>query len=152
MNLLNNAYDAMDDHGQIRIASRHEGEWVEVAITDTGPGIEDAVLPHIFEPFFTTKTDGKGTGLGLAICHGIVTSHGGTLSVQTLLGRGTTFTILLPLVSPTAGTRPMVPAAGAASEDRPPRVKSRVASPSDAHPRGRRRSPVPGRTDHLPVR
>jgi len=143
VNILSNAYDAMDDRGQIRIESRIAGEWVEVAITDSGPGIPDTVLPHIFEPFFTTKTDGKGTGLGLAICHGIVTSHGGTLSVQTVLGKGTTFTIRLPLVSPQAGARPATAPAPSPSANRPPRVKTRTASPRDAHPRGRRRPTVP---------
>jgi PAS domain S-box-containing protein len=143
VNILSNAYDAMNDRGQIRIESRVEGEWAQVDITDTGPGIPDAVLPHIFEPFFTTKTDGKGTGLGLAICHGIVTGHGGTLTVETTLGKGTTFTMRLPLGSP----RAVAPASMALNPtpraNRPPRVKTATASPRDAHPRGRRRPTVP---------
>jgi len=151
VNILNNAYDAMDDHGEIRIESHTRNDWLEISITDTGPGIPDSVLPHIFEPFFTTKMDGKGTGLGLAICHGIVTSHGGTLSVQTMLGKGTTFTVRLPLVATKAGTQRSAAPAPAPPSPRPPRVKARTASPSDAHPRGRRRPPVSGRTDHLPV-
>ncbi len=143
VNILSNAYDAMNDRGQIRVESRIDGPWAEVTISDTGPGIPDAVLPHIFEPFFTTKTDGKGTGLGLAICHGIVTSHGGTLSVQTALGKGTTFTVRLPLVAPKPGTRLPATAAPSPPANRPSRIKSRTASPRDAHPRGRRRPTVP---------
>ena len=143
VNILSNAYDAMDDHGQVRIESRIDGDWVEIAISDTGPGIPDAVLPHIFEPFFTTKTDGKGTGLGLAICHGIVTGHGGTVSVRTELGKGTSFTVRLPLVSLKAGARAAAASTPISSAHRPPRVKSRTASPRDAHPRGRRRPAVP---------
>lgn len=142
VNLLSNAYDAMNDQGKIRVASRVDGEWAEITISDTGPGIPDTVLPHIFEPFFTTKTDGKGTGLGLAISHGIVTGHGGTLSVQTELGKGTTFTIRLPLLTPKPEIRPPAEAAPSPPATRPPRVKSRAASPRDAHPRGRRRPPV----------
>ena len=143
VNILSNAYDAMNDQGQIHIESRLDGDWVEIKIADTGPGIPDAVLPHIFEPFFTTKTDGKGTGLGLAICHGIVTSHGGTLAVQTVLGKGTTFTIRLPLAGPKKGAPPPATAASVPVASRPPKVKSRAPSHRDAHPRGRRRPVVP---------
>jgi PAS domain S-box-containing protein len=143
VNLLSNAYDAMNDRGQIRIESRLDGAWVEIKIADTGPGIPDAVLPHIFEPFFTTKTDGKGTGLGLAICHGIVTGHGGTLAVETVLGKGTTFTIRLPLAGPKSGAPLLATATSAPAANRPSKVKSRAASPRDAHPRGRRRPVVP---------
>jgi two-component system, NtrC family, sensor kinase len=143
VNILSNAYDAMDDRGKIRIASRTDGEWAEITIADTGPGIPDAVLPHIFEPFFTTKTDGKGTGLGLAICHGIVTSHGGTLSVQTVLGQGTTFTIRLPLVAASAGG-PASPTRSSAPSPHPPsKVKTGTTSPRDAHPGRGRRPAVP---------
>ncbi|HLY77147.1 MAG TPA: ATP-binding protein [Thermoplasmata archaeon] len=143
VNLLNNAYDAMNDRGTIRLETKTTPEGVEIAITDSGPGIPDPVLPHIFEPFFTTKTDGKGTGLGLAICHGIVTGHGGTLSVATSSGQGTTFTIRLPLVrGKSISPRTAVPVPAPPSSP-PPRVKSRTASPPDAHPRGRRRSVVP---------
>ena len=152
VNLLNNAYDAMEDRGEIRVESRTVGDWVEISIADTGPGMLDSVLPHIFEPFFTTKMDGKGTGLGLAICHGIVTSHGGTLSVGTLLGHGTTFTIRLPRTPPKAGARsPAVPVPAPAGS-RTSKVKTGTASAKRAHPRGRRRSAVSGGTDHLPLR
>jgi signal transduction histidine kinase len=65
-------------------------------VIDHGSGIESAVLPHIFEPFFTTSDVGKGTGLGLSICHSIVTAHGGTLTVTSTLGKGSTFRVELP--------------------------------------------------------
>jgi two-component system, cell cycle sensor histidine kinase and response regulator CckA len=143
VNILSNAYDAMNDRGQIDIQSRVEGERVEIKIADTGPGIPDTVLPHIFEPFFTTKMDGKGTGLGLAICHGIVTSHGGTLAVDTVLGKGTTFTLHLPILALKAGARTPTARTPVPSANRPPKVKPRASSSRDAHPRGRRRPAVP---------
>jgi two-component system, NtrC family, sensor kinase len=142
VNLLSNAYDAINGPGEIRVESRVDGDSVDIAITDTGSGIPDAVLPHIFEPFFTTKTDGRGTGLGLAICHGIVTGHGGTLSMRTKPGEGSTFTVRLPLVSPKGIGRPAAAPTPGAPAHRPPRVKTRTASPRDAHPRGRRRPTV----------
>jgi PAS domain S-box-containing protein len=142
VNLLSNAYDAINGPGQIRVESRVDGEWVDIDVSDSGSGIPDTVFPHIFEPFFTTKTDGRGTGLGLAICHGIVTSHGGTLSLRTKPGEGTTFTVRLPLIPIKTRGRPTGVPAPAPSVHRPPKVKTRTASPRDAHPRGRRRSPV----------
>ena len=65
-------------------------------IRDTGCGIPPADLEKIFDPFFTTKVEGKGTGLGLSICHGIIQRLGGEITVQSIVGRGTTFTIILP--------------------------------------------------------
>jgi signal transduction histidine kinase len=69
---------------------------VVVRVKDTGSGIEAQHLAHLFEPFFTTKAEGKGTGLGLSIVQGIVTQHGGTVTVQSEPGHGTTFTVRLP--------------------------------------------------------
>ncbi len=69
-----------------------------LTIEDTGDGIDPAILPRIFEPFFTTKRVGEGTGLGLSMVHGIVTEHGGAISVDSAVGRGTVFRILLPLL------------------------------------------------------
>jgi two-component system NtrC family sensor kinase len=97
MNLLINAVQAMDEKGTITIVTRGApGETVEVLISDTGRGIAPEQVDKIFDPFFTTKESGHGTGLGLSIAYGIVTTHRGTISVQSDLGKGATFTIRLP--------------------------------------------------------
>jgi signal transduction histidine kinase len=95
-NLIDNAIDAMDGHGQIRIITRSEADFVMVEIADNGPGIPPDVLPHIFEPFFTTKSVGVGTGLGLDICYRIVQQHHGTMEVRSEPGH-TRFIIRLPI-------------------------------------------------------
>ena len=100
-NILNNAYDAMEGKGTIRISIRRHGAQAEVEVVDSGPGISPEALPHIFEPFFTTKPEGQGTGLGLAICHGVVLSHHGTITARNVPGAGAGFLISLPLHSPT---------------------------------------------------
>ncbi|HSC89956.1 MAG TPA: ATP-binding protein [Polyangiaceae bacterium] len=99
LNLVSNARDAMPGGGTIRIVARrlHERE-VMLAVADEGTGIERRVLERIFEPFFTTKPRGKGTGLGLAQVRGIVEQHGGTIHVDSEVGVGTTFEIVLPAV------------------------------------------------------
>jgi PAS domain S-box-containing protein len=107
-NLANNAYDAMEGQGRLWFHSRATGEWAEVSVRDSGPGIPANVMPHLFEPFFTTKSAGKGTGLGLAICHGIVTAHGGQISASSEPAGGATFTIRLPLAQAKPG-RPDAP-------------------------------------------
>jgi PAS domain S-box-containing protein len=94
--LAANAIDAMPDGGTLTFRSFAEKSRVVIEIKDTGIGILPENMPKIFEPFFTTKQVGKGTGLGLAVCYGIVTEHGGRLSVRSNVGRGTTFTISLP--------------------------------------------------------
>ena len=96
-NLLNNAYDAMHGVGSIRVSVSRRGEFAEIEVVDSGPGIPMEVLPRIFEPFFTTKSDGEGTGLGLAICHGIVQSHRGAITVRNVPGSGAGFRVTLPL-------------------------------------------------------
>ena len=108
INLALNARDAMPEGGDLVFAT----SWVssleeasppllEIAVTDTGTGIPADVLPHIFEPFFTTKAVGSGTGLGLSAVYGTVQSQGGTLTVETEVGRGTTFRIHLPMTQAT---------------------------------------------------
>jgi PAS domain S-box-containing protein len=97
-NILNNAYDAMDGKGSIRISVRRQGSRAELEIIDSGPGIPAEALPHIFEPFFTTKPEGLGTGLGLAICHGIVQSHHGSIAARNVPGAGAGFLVSLPIL------------------------------------------------------
>lgn len=98
MNLLVNAAQAIGNHaGEVRIMTRCVDQTVIVAISDTGPGISPAQQKKIFDPFFTTKPVGEGTGLGLSISHGVIQRHGGKIEVESELGRGTTFTISLPV-------------------------------------------------------
>jgi signal transduction histidine kinase len=97
LNLLVNSCDAIEGKGTIRIRTRPTDEGVRLEFSDDGSGIEPEVLGRIFDPFYTTKPVGKGTGLGLSISHGIVERHGGTLSVESEPGRGTRFTLDLPL-------------------------------------------------------
>ncbi len=99
INLLTNARDALADAAEreIRIASLREGDRLWITVTDTGPGIPPEVEPRVFDPFFTTKEVGSGTGLGLSITYSIVKEHGGAITVASEPGRGTTFTIELPL-------------------------------------------------------
>jgi signal transduction histidine kinase len=102
MNLLTNAAQALEKQsgkqsgGKITIATERNNGKVIVKIADDGPGIPPEILPRIFDPFFTTKDVGEGSGLGLSIVHGIVERHGGSISVDSEVGRGTTFTVTLP--------------------------------------------------------
>ena len=96
LNLLINARDAMPKGGRITIATTLSGFHVKIQFSDTGAGIGKEVLGNIFKPFFTTKGE-KGTGLGLAICSKIIANHKGEISVESELGKGTVFTILLPV-------------------------------------------------------
>jgi signal transduction histidine kinase len=115
LNLITNAAQAMPgEHGTLSLRTRDAGEFVEVAVTDTGAGIPDDVLPKIFDPFFTTKPVGEGTGLGLSIVHKIIKSHGGTIHVRTAVGEGTTFTISLPVEQRASNVTPLRPAGRAA--------------------------------------
>jgi PAS domain S-box-containing protein len=100
INLLRNACDAMPDGGAVRISlqKQAEEEKIRISVTDTGQGMTAKVIKKIFSPFFTTKPD--GTGLGLALSRKIVEDHGGKLLVESELGQGSTFTLLLPLNPP----------------------------------------------------
>lgn len=80
----------------ILISTSHTGDAVIVRVSDTGTGIDEAVVGQIFDPFYTTKPAGKGTGLGLAVCYGIVTAHEGRIEVTGNAPNGTTFTVSLP--------------------------------------------------------
>ncbi len=94
--LSTNAIDAMNGGGTLTLRAYGQENRVVVEVSDTGVGIAAEDLSKIFEPFFTTKEVGKGTGLGLAVCYGIITEHGGRLSVRSNIGVGTTFTMFLP--------------------------------------------------------
>ena len=104
MNILINAIDATDPGGNITISTRYNLETqngkhkeIEIIIADSGCGISPEQLDRLFDPFFTTKEVGKGTGLGLSVSLGIIEHHGGTISVKSQVGKGSTFIIHLPL-------------------------------------------------------
>lgn len=111
LNLCYNACDAMKEGGRLDIDARavhidgHEalrhhlelsGEYVEIRVSDTGHGMDPTTLERVFDPFFTTKPRGEGTGLGLAMVHAAMRRHGGAVDVESFVGRGTIFTLLLP--------------------------------------------------------
>jgi len=100
LNIINNAHQAMQEVNGERalvLRTRAEEGVIRIQITDTGSGISPARLSRIFEPFFTTKAPGKGTGLGLSLSQGIVKQHGGEIRVDSVVGKGTTFTVELPI-------------------------------------------------------
>ncbi len=97
MNIALNAIQAMEDGGTLTVVSREEHGTIILSFTDTGCGMEPDILDRIFDPFFTTKDVGEGTGLGLAVTHSLVQQLGGTIEVESLPGRGSTFTISLPV-------------------------------------------------------
>ncbi|MCG6552589.1 MAG: ATP-binding protein [Candidatus Magnetominusculus sp. LBB02] len=97
LNILANACQAIEDTGEVRIKTLSEGDKVRIELSDTGSGIPKDKINKIFETFYTTKPVGKGTGLGLSISLSIIKQHKGTISVQSEPGKGTTFTIILPV-------------------------------------------------------
>jgi len=99
VNLLVNAAQAIAKEGEIRISTRKIDDSVEIKISDTGAGIPKENLSKIFDPFFTTKEVGKGTGLGLNVAYNIIKKHNGTIDVESVVGKGTTFTIRIPVGS-----------------------------------------------------
>jgi two-component system, NtrC family, sensor kinase len=100
LNLLVNAAQAIPERGTITLRTACNGDEVSVAISDSGIGMAPEVRDRIFDPFFTTKPIGKGTGLGLSVAYGIIEKHGGRIDVDTAPGKGTTFTIRLPVKRP----------------------------------------------------
>jgi len=132
-NLVSNARHAMPEGGELRVAVTAEqvpgsddrpsddhpgGTWAVVRVSDTGTGMDEAVLAHVFEPFFTTRRGGRGTGLGLAVAHGIVNAHGGWIDVESRPGEGSRFSVYLPLAEAAEPSKPsevapmQAPAAG----------------------------------------
>jgi two-component system NtrC family sensor kinase len=98
LNLVLNAIDALDNSpGSIQVTTRKIGDEILVSVADTGKGITPERLTRIFEPFYTTKEPGRGTGLGLSVCHRIVKQHGGHIRVESQLGAGSEFTVILPV-------------------------------------------------------
>jgi PAS domain S-box-containing protein len=134
MNLATNARDAMPDGGRLTITTRHlkvnegseagydlpgAGDYALISVTDTGTGIDDKSLKNIFEPFYTTKEVGMGTGLGLSMVHGIVKQHNGSILVDSEFGKGTIFSICLPLIEPcTVSDKLRITTAAAAGTER----------------------------------
>jgi two-component system NtrC family sensor kinase len=102
-NLFINASHATDEKGTLNISTANRGNHIIIKVADTGKGIPESILPRIFDPFFTTKEPGKGTGMGLSISYGIIEKHGGSITAESKVGQGTTFTIKLPVGNSPAG-------------------------------------------------
>ncbi len=125
LNLAVNARDAMPDGGRLELrtsrvqvapgaeAAVPAGDFLVLAVRDTGTGMAQAVLDHLFEPFFTTKEAGRGTGLGLSTVYGIVKQSGGAITVESALGQGSTFRVFLPVAGAEAGPHVRTPASTA---------------------------------------
>jgi len=126
MNLCTNAAQAMKDRDGLLTVSLDEvdlgpeaaagpelkpGRYLKLTVSDTGPGIDPAIIERIFEPYFTTKKPGEGTGMGLAVVHGIVKSHGGAISVESRPGQGAAFSVFLPAIEeePAQEMKPALP-------------------------------------------
>jgi PAS domain S-box-containing protein len=105
---------ALDRDAADRIGRLAQGRYVHLRVSDDGPGMDEATVKRVFEPFFTTKPEGEGTGLGLSVVHGIVTGHGGAVTVDSAVGSGATFHLWLPADEAAVVTEP------AALDERPP--------------------------------
>ncbi len=100
LNIIINAAHSLPEDGKdnlIRVKTGQEGEWVYVSISDTGKGISSELMERIFDPFYTTKKAGEGSGLGLSICRDVLRRHGGDVKVESERGKGSTFTLWIPL-------------------------------------------------------
>ena len=108
LNLINNAFQASAERSrsgekkyqpQVDVSTERKEEFIEIKVSDNGPGIPDEIRDKIFQPFFTTKPTGEGTGLGLSLSYDIITkSYDGTIEVDSKIGAGTSFTVRLPIV------------------------------------------------------
>ena len=99
-NLISNAIDAIEKEGTIEVTSTRIGSDIDVRVKDNGPGIPQDQQRKVFDPFFTTKTSGKGTGLGLWVSYNIMEKMGGTITLQSEVGKGSTFTVKIPIILP----------------------------------------------------
>jgi signal transduction histidine kinase len=98
LNIFINAIQAMPDGGRLRMDARcEEPGWLRIDLADSGVGIPKEILERVFDPFFTTKEVGIGTGLGLSVSYGIIEKMGGRITVDSEVGRGTTFSVFLPI-------------------------------------------------------
>jgi signal transduction histidine kinase len=104
INMIHNAVQAMPNKGSLSVALKHVDGTAQISIQDTGCGITPEQQKRIFDPFFTTKPEGEGTGLGLSVSYGIIANHNGRIDVQSEVGKGTTFTIVLPIINPSIAT------------------------------------------------
>ena len=100
LNLISNAIDAIGKDGLIEVKSRKDNSSIHVNIIDNGQGISEEMQSRIFEPFITSKERGKGTGLGLWVSHNILEKMGGTITLESEVGKGTVFTVQIPIVVP----------------------------------------------------
>jgi signal transduction histidine kinase/PAS domain-containing protein len=100
LNIIRNAVQAMEGKGKLNLSSSQENGRIVTTIQDKGPGIPQEYLSKIFDPFFTTKDQGKGTGLGLNIVHRLIEKYGGSISLESTVGEGTTFTVTFPVERP----------------------------------------------------
>jgi CheY-like chemotaxis protein len=145
MNLCVNARDAMSEGGRLTLSAGVQdldevfcriqglngaGTYADISVADTGAGIPREYLSRIFEPFFTTKGEGHGTGIGLPIVYGIVKQHGGTVTVRSEAGVGTTFSIYLPM-----GAAAGAPAPQAAPDPIPGGTETILIAEDDEHVR-----------------
>jgi two-component system NtrC family sensor kinase len=97
VNLVVNALQAMNDSGKLTVTTSESNGFIRTSFEDTGTGITPENMEKLFTPFFTTKSEVKGVGLGLSVSYGIVERHGGKIEVQSETGKGSTFTVLLPV-------------------------------------------------------
>ena len=105
INLVMNSLHAMPEGGRLSLSLAREGNYARLDVADTGHGMPEEIRSKVFDPFFTTKEFGKGTGLGLTVVKGIIEEHGGTITLESVVEKGTTFTIRLPLdLTGTVGT------------------------------------------------
>src|SRR5690606_41656166 len=104
MNVLSNAIDAIEGEGRIDIVTETDDGHAVIKISDTGCGMSEDTVANLFQPFFTTKEVGQGTGLGLSISFGIIEKHKGKIIVDSEVGKGTEFRIILPMITPKENT------------------------------------------------